>query len=134
MGSGRGRVVGDRYDDRQAAGVVDDDLEVLVPDLRPLMVARAVSSERPPAAAIGDAPKLLVILMDERSRMAGDVADRRRRHSVGIAQSAEAAPDRDPVDRRGWSVEERTESVGTVSPTGAGGEDIGLDGRAQSAR
>ena len=79
-------------------------------------------------------PELLVVLVEQGARVAGDVADRRRGHPVGVAQPAETAADQDPVDRRGRPPEQRPEAIGAVSPVGAGREDLGLGGRAQPAR
>ena len=56
-------------------------------------------TDRPPAAAVRDATQLLVVLVDERSRMAGDVADGRCGHPIGVPEPAEAAAPEDPVDR-----------------------------------
>lgn len=89
-------------------------------------------AERPPAAARRDPPELLVILMDERSRVAGDIADRGRGHLVGVAQPAESAPGEDPMDGRGWSTEEWPEPVGPIPPGRSRGEDLGFGGIAQT--
>jgi hypothetical protein len=75
-----------------------------------------------------------MVLMDERTRMAGDVADRGGRHAVGVAEAVEAATDQDPVDGRGQSTNERTEPVGAVSPSRASGQDLGFDRRRQTTR
>jgi hypothetical protein len=63
-------------------------------------------------AAIGDAAELLVILMEERPRMARHVADRRGGHAIGVPESAEAAPDEDPVDGRRRPAEQWSERSG----------------------
>jgi len=107
---------------------------VLVSDLLPLVVARAVAAERPPATAVGDPALLLVVLVDERARVAGDIADRGGRHPVGVAQPAEAAPGEDPVDRRRRPPEQWAEAIGAVSPARPGGEDLGLCRRVQATR
>ena len=127
-------LVGDRHDDRVPAGVVDHDLEVLVPHPAVAVVRGTVTAEDTPAAAVRDPAQLLVVLVDERAGVAGDVADGSGRHPVGITQPAEAAPDEDPVDGRWRSSEERTEAVGTVPPARPGGEDLGFRSGIESAR
>jgi hypothetical protein len=43
-------------------------------------------TQQPVAAAVGDPPQLLVVLVDERARVIMDVADRDTGQPVGIAQ------------------------------------------------
>ena len=88
-----GALVGDLHDDGIAAGVVDEDLEVVV--ARTLRSRRHPGRGAPPAA-VGDPTELLVVLVDERSRMAGHVADRDAGHPVGVAQAVEPARRRMP--------------------------------------
>ena len=58
---------------------------------------RGRSTRQPPPSGIR--PELLVVLVEQGARVAGDVADRRRGHPVGVAQAAEAAPARGPGAR-----------------------------------
>jgi len=92
-----------------------------------------VTTEHSPAAAIRDPALLLVVLVDERTRMTGDIADRDAGHPITVAQPAEATPDEHPVDGRRRSTEQRSEAIGSVSPGRPGREDLGFDARAQSA-
>jgi hypothetical protein len=126
------RLVGDRDHDGVAAGVVDHDFEVVV--AAALTVGRSSPTVDPPAAAIGDPAELLVVLVDERAGMAGDVPHRRGGHPVGVAEAAEPVTSEDPMDRRGWASEERPQAVGPVPPAGPRREDLGLGEVAQAAR
>jgi len=67
-------------------------------------------------AAVGDTAELLVILVQQRARVAGDIAHRRQGHPIGIAHAADATSLKHPVDRRGRSPEERAQPVGTIAP------------------
>jgi hypothetical protein len=126
-------LVGDRDHDGVAAGVVDDDLEMVIADPAMASVRAATATERPPAAAGRDPSELLVVLVKQRSGVAGDIADRGCRHLVGIAQPAQATPREDPVDGRGRTAQEWPKPVRTVSPARSGGEDLGFGGRTQPA-
>jgi hypothetical protein len=81
------------------------------------------------AAAERDPALLLVVLVDERPEMAGDIADRGAGHPVGVAQATQATPGEDLVDARRWPAQERREPVGSIAPGRPSGEDLGLDGR-----
>ena len=114
----RAALVGDGHDDGVAAGVVDEHLEVVVADAAMVAVARPGPAEDPPTAAVGHPAELLVVLVDERARMARDIADRSRGHPVGVAQAVEAGPAEDAVDRRARVPGERRQASRTVAPTG----------------
>lgn len=66
----RAALIGDGHDDGVAAGVVDEDLEMVVASHAPVL-RRAAATEDPPAAPVGHPPQLLVVLVDEGARMAG---------------------------------------------------------------
>ena len=68
-------LVGHRHDDREPAGVVDDDLEVVVAE-HGVPMSRGAPATDPMAATVGDAAELLVVLVEQGARMAGHVADR----------------------------------------------------------
>jgi hypothetical protein len=73
-----------------------------------------------------DAPEFLVVLVEERAGVAGDVADRCGRHPVRIPQAAQAPTGEHPVHRGGWQAEKRAKSIGAIPPGLAGGQDLGL--------
>jgi hypothetical protein len=88
---------------------------------------RSGSSERSVATAIGDATELLVVLVDERAGMTGDVAHRSHGHSVGVPEAVEAATDQNPMDC-GWrAAEQRAKTIRTISDSGSSFEDLRLD-------
>jgi hypothetical protein len=89
-----------------------------------MTVRSGFSAERSVTPTVGYPPELLVILMDEGSRVAGDIADRRGRDPVAIGQAVEAAADQDSVDRRAWAAQERPESIRAVSSALSGGQDL----------
>jgi hypothetical protein len=130
-GAGCG-VVGDRHDNGVATGVVDDDLKVLIAGVAVAVVGSLKTTERPPAATGRDPTQLLVVLVEKRTRMTGDVADRGGGHLVGVAEAAEAAPSEDPMDSRGRPPEERSKAIRPVSPGGPGSEDLSLGVIAQA--
>jgi hypothetical protein len=125
-------LVDDRYDDGVAAGVVDEDLEMVVADAAILGPRQTLSTTSPPAAASRHPAELLVVLVDEGARMAGHVADRSGGHPVGIAQAVQAGPPEDAVDRRAGMAGQRGQAGRAVPPTSAGRDDRGghLVGRA----
>jgi len=130
----RGGLVGHGHDDGIARGVVDHDLEMLIAGRRMLGMLHLIPTADAPAATVGDAAKLLVVLVQEGSRMAGDIADRRRGHPVGVAQPAEAAALEDPVHGRRRQAQEWSQSIRAIPPTGAGGQDLDLDRSRQPPR
>lgn len=85
-GARRG-LVRHRHDDQVAARVVDDDLEVRVPGVAVPVVRCVEAPQAPPAAAVGDAAELLVVLVEERARVAGDVPHGRRGRPCGTSRS-----------------------------------------------
>lgn len=98
-----------------------------------MVIPMAVRAEDAPPATIGDPALLLVILVNERTRVAGDIPDRGCRHLIGIAQPAQPAPRQDAGDRRGWPPKQRPKPIWAVSPLGSGGQDLDLDRIAQAA-
>ena len=102
-------LVGDRHDHAIAAGVVDEHLEMVV--AADAAVLRGVApTEDAPATAVGHPTELLVVLVDERARMAGHVADRGAGHPIGVAQAVEAGPAEDAVDGRAGVPGERRQA------------------------
>ncbi len=77
-GEGRRRagatLVGDLDDDQASAPIVDDHLEVVVAEAGSMGMRGVGPAERPVRATIGDPAELLVILVDEGTRMADLVA------------------------------------------------------------
>jgi hypothetical protein len=71
-----GAFVGYGHDDGIPAGVVDEHLEMLVAGVGMTAMAVPTAAEDAPAATVGHPAELLVVLVDERAGMAGDVADR----------------------------------------------------------
>jgi hypothetical protein len=63
------------------------------------------SSENSVTATVGDATELLVVLVDESARMAGDVSHRSGSDPIGITEPIEAAPGEDSMDRRSRSTQ-----------------------------
>jgi hypothetical protein len=124
-------LVGHMHDDPQAAVIIDDDLDMVVAD--PLAARTFEPAEDSMSAAIGDTAELLVVLVDERSRMAGDIANRRSRDPVGVTEAVEAAADQDAMDCRARSAKQRTKPVGTVSGVGSDGQDLGFGGLGEPA-
>ncbi len=98
MGSGSSGIVGHRDHDGVSAGVVDHHLKVVISGFAPAAVSSVAPAVRPPSAAVGYSPELLVVLMDESSWMAGNVTNRRSRYPIGMIQAVEAASDQDAVD------------------------------------
>jgi hypothetical protein len=86
-------------------------------------VAVPAAAQDPPAAAVRHPAELLVVLVDEGARVAGDVADRSRGHPVGVAQAVEAGPPEDAVDRRAGMTGQRGQPGRAVPPPGACPED-----------
>ena len=83
------------------------------------------------ATAVGDAPQLLVVLVDERARVVVDVADRDATQAVGVAQPAVAGPGQDGVHGRARDARVRgpircgpqrrsTRAAGSPRPLGRG--------------
>jgi hypothetical protein len=54
-------------------------------------------------AAIRNTTELLVVLVDESPRMAGDISNRCSRDPVDVGQSVEAAANQDSMNRRSRS-------------------------------
>ena len=52
-----------------------------------------------------------MVLVDQRARMTGNVADRRDGYAVGVSQAVEAAADEDAVNGRRRSAEQRAQAV-----------------------
>jgi hypothetical protein len=113
--------------------VVDNDFDVVVAEAGSVPVRSQFPTERPMPATIGNTTELLVVLVDESPRMAGDISNRSRGHPVAIDQTVEAATDKDPVDGRARSTQDRAESIGSVSGAGSSREDLGFRGLRQPA-
>jgi hypothetical protein len=118
-----GTLVGDRDDDGVAAGVVDEHLEMLVADLGVAAVSVPTAAQHAPAAAVGHPTEQLVVLVNERTRVTGDVPNRRSGHPIGVMESVEAGPPEDAVDRRARMAGERRQAGRTIPSAGAGPED-----------
>src|SRR2546427_1509723 len=91
--SALGALVGDGDDDAPSAAIIDDDLEVVVAGAPLQTPALGRPPEDAVAAAVGDPAQLLVILVDEGSRMTRFVAangQARRPIEVGQAGHARA--------------------------------------------
>jgi len=115
--------VGDGHDDGVPAGIVDEHLEVLVADSGVSMMAVEAAAADSPATALRHPAELLVVLVDEGSRVAGDVTDRRRGHPVGVAEAVEAGPAEDAIDCRARMAGERSQTGRAISSPGAGPQD-----------
>ena len=104
-------LVGDGHHDGIPAGVVDEHLEVVVADASAVTrMGMTLAAEHSPATAVRDPSELLVVLVDEGSRMTGHVADRSGGHPVGVTQPVEAGPAEDAVDRRAGMARERRQA------------------------
>ena len=98
------------------------------------ILGRNTLAKDSPAAAVGHPTKLLVILMDERSRVTGHVADGRAGDPVGVAQTTEPGTPQDTVDRRGRVTGQRCQAKRTVTPADPGPNDRGSGLGGQSPR
>lgn len=122
---GRGsRVIRHRDHHGVTAGVVDHDLYVVVSGLAPAALRSTAPAEGSPPATVRYPAELLVVLMDEGSGMAGDIADRSDSHPVGISEPIEAAADQDSMDGRWRPTEQRAESIRSVSDSRSCFEDL----------
>jgi hypothetical protein len=121
-GAGRAgpALVGDRHHHRQTAGVVDEDLEVLVAGVGQAVVRGSSAAQHAVPAAGRHATRLLVVDVQRRAGMAGDIAHRRRGQSVGVTQPVQAGPAQDGIDGRGWVAGERRQAVRPVAASRAG--------------
>jgi hypothetical protein len=97
------RLVRDRDHDSEPAVVIDDDFDVVVAEAGSVPVRSQFSTERPMPAAIRNTTELLVVLVDESPRMAGDISNRCSRDPVDVSQSVEAAANQDSMNRRARS-------------------------------
>ena len=95
----------------EAGGIVDDDLEVFVADGASPVAPPSGLAEHAMPAAVGDAPELLVVLVNERTRMVMDVADGDARQAIGIPQPGVAGPPQDGVDGRAGMPGQRADPV-----------------------
>jgi len=131
-----GALVGDLDDDASPAAIVDDDLEMVVAGTPLQASALGRAAEDAVAAAIGDPAQLLVVLVDEGTRMTGLVAaDGQARRPIEVGQAGHARAIEDRGDGRSRMPRERTETVGTPAPLGPGGQDpLDLGGRRGSGR
>jgi hypothetical protein len=84
------------HHDPEPAVVIDDDFDVVVALAGPMR--KTWSAEHPMPAAIGDPTELLVVLVNERTRMAGDITDGSSSDSVGIDETVEAAAGQNSMD------------------------------------
>jgi hypothetical protein len=76
--------------------------------------------------ALGNAAELLVVLVNESSRMASYVSNRSSRDPVGVSETIEASSDEHTMDSGARSSQERAESVWTVSGPGSSVQDLSL--------
>src|SRR5674476_434968 len=90
-----------------------------------------VSSKRPMTAALGDPPELLVILVNEASRMADLIAaDRQTCWSIDVGQAGHVGSAQDSGDRRDRMAKVWTEPVRTpAQPVPSAHDPLNLDGR-----
>jgi hypothetical protein len=108
---------------REAGRVVDDDLEVVIPEPAAPAGRLGRATEHPVAAPVGDASELLVVLVDERARVIVDVADGDPAETVGVPQSAVAGPGKDRIHGRARVTGQGSEAVGTPASVDPGTED-----------
>ena len=121
-------LVGDRNDEPDPAPIVDDDLEVVVADA--MTVGRGRPATGPMTTTIGHAAELLVVLVEQGARMAGDVADRDPGRPVGIPKPAEAGAPKGRVDGRSRVASQRGEPVWAPPSIDSGRHDrLGLGRR-----
>jgi hypothetical protein len=126
-------LIGDRHHHRVAAGVVDEHLEMVIAP-RAAVLRRQAAAEDAPAATVRHAAELLVVLVDERTRMAGHVADRSSGDAVAVVQAVEAGAPQDAVDGRARMTRERRQARRAVAAPGAGPDDRGRDLGGRPAR
>ena len=69
-----------------------------------------------------------MVLVDERSRMACDIAHRSERHTIGVSKPAQTTTDEDPVDGRWRPTEQRTQAIRSISDPGSSLEDLRFGG------
>lgn len=84
----------------------------------------------PVPTAIGYPAQLLVVLVQQRSRVAGDIAHRCSRQLVGVVEAVHAGPAQDITDGRAGIAGQVGEAMGPIAGLDAGGED-GFDRRAR---
>jgi hypothetical protein len=106
--------------------VIDDDFDVVKACRSTADLRTSDTTEHSVASAIGNAPKLLVVLMDEGARMASDITNRSSRDSIGIGETVEAAADKDSMNRRSRSSQDRAEAVRSIAGALASRQDLGL--------
>src|SRR5215210_2184969 len=119
-------LVGHLDDHASTAVVVDDHLEVVVP--QPELAAPGLGrpAERAMPAAVGDPAELLVVLVDERAWVTDLVAaDRQAGRPVDVGEPRQPAATQDGADGRGRHAEQRPEPVGTPAPLPPRGHDPG---------
>ena len=76
------------------------------------------------AAAVGDPAELLVVLVDEGTRVADLVAaDGQPGRAIDVGQPRQPAATQDGADGRGREAEQRSEAIGPLAPRESGGED-----------
>jgi hypothetical protein len=97
-----------------------------VPDL--------VAAEYTVPTTVRYASELLVVLVDESARMAGDISDGGGCHPVGIKQTVEAPADQDAVNGRARSAEQWTEPIGSIACARSDGQDLGFRSLREPAR
>ena len=95
----------------EAGGIVDDDLEVFVADGASPVAPPSGLAEHAMPAAVGDAPELLVVLVDELAGTLAHVAHRHPRGPVGVAEPAEAVAGQHRVHGRAGMPGQRADPV-----------------------
>jgi hypothetical protein len=84
-------------------------------------------------ASVGDPAQLLVVLVEQRPRVAGLVADRRTGEPVGVPEPAEAPPGEHPVHGRAGHAQQRAQAVRAIAGRRTKPHDLLLDARVQTA-
>ena len=118
-------LIGHLDDEGDPAPIVDDDLEVVIAE--GLAAGGFRPTVDPMAAAGGHPAELLVVLVEEGTRVTGLVADRGTGRAIGIPQPADAGPSERGIDRRSGMAGQRRQSVRATAALDPGGEDrLGL--------
>jgi hypothetical protein len=117
--------------DRAPAPVIDDDLEMVMPETGVMSVRRDLSAEYSMSAAVGDPSELLVILVDEAARMTDLItAYRQSCRSIDIGQARQTSSAQYGSDGRGRMAEVWTEPIRTPAQLVPSGDDpLDLDRR-----
>ena len=118
---------------RDACGVVDCDVEVVVPDPP---IAPGVRSEHPVTAAGRHASEAFDVDVDELARPFPDIADGNPGEPIGVGEPAHAMPAQDAVHRRAGMTQQRAQAMRTdtqPSPCDEDPADLALGQRPRPA-